>query len=241
MLTLPEKILFVLAVLASLYAAYQVARRIIATIRRGQGKPDWKVAQRRLASVLLKTITFQPVFRTRFWPSLFHALVAWGFIYYLLVNLFDTLAGYIPGFAIPGTIGGIYRLGGDLLSVGVLLGMLALIVRRFGLRPSSLSARQDVLLHPKARFGIRRDSAIVSGFILVHVGSRFVGQSLHVAAEGRDAWARRLWSSASMPPTGWHWALSWPSSLISSIPSISICSSPRSTSCSSRSGARSAS
>ena len=205
MLTLPEKILFVLAVLASLYAAYQVARRIIATIRRGQGKPDWKVAQRRLASVLLKTITFQPVFRTRFWPSLFHALVAWGFIYYLLVNLFDTLAGYIPGFAIPGTIGGIYRLGGDLLSVGVLLGMLALIVRRFGLRPSSLSARQDVLLHPKARFGIRRDSAIVSGFILVHVGSRFVGQSLHVAAEGRDAW-QPFASALAQAWVGWSQA-----------------------------------
>jgi Fe-S oxidoreductase len=188
MLTLPEKILFVLAVLASLYAAYKVAGRIIATLRRGQGKVDLQVAQRRLLSVLFKTITFQPVFRARFWPSLFHGLVAWGFIYYLLVNLFDTLAGYIPGFEIPGLVGNLYRLGADVLSVGVLLGMLALIVRRFVMRPASLTARQDVLLHPKARLGIRRDSAIVSGFILIHVGSRFLGQSLHIAAEGRDAW-----------------------------------------------------
>src|SRR5512138_776496 len=95
MLTLPEKILFALAVLASLYAAYRVAGRIVATLRRGQGKMDLQVAQRRLLSVLFKTITFQPVFRVRFWPSLFHGLVAWGFIYYLLVNLFDTLEALI--------------------------------------------------------------------------------------------------------------------------------------------------
>jgi Fe-S oxidoreductase len=66
--------------------------------------------------------------------------------------------------------------------------MLALIVRRFVLRPATLSARPDVLLHPKARAGIRRDSAIVSGFILVHVGSRFVGASVRLAAAGLDTW-----------------------------------------------------
>jgi Fe-S oxidoreductase len=188
MLTLSEKILFILAVLASAYAATRVGERIFRILRRGQGKIDLRIAQKRLVSTLVKTITFQPVFRFRFWPSLFHSFVAWGFIYYLLVNLFDTLQGYLPGFEIPGTLGNIYRLGADVLSVGVLVGMLALIVRRFVLRPATLSARPDVLLHPKARAGIRRDSAIVSGFILVHVGSRFVGASVRLAAAGLDTW-----------------------------------------------------
>jgi len=203
MLTLSEKILFVLAVLASLFAAIRVAQRIIATLRRGQGAIDLKVGVKRLVGVLVKTITFQPVFRFRFWPSLFHGLVAWGFIYYLLVNLFDTLAGYFLGFALPGLIGDLYRLGADVLSVGVLVGMLALMIRRFGLRPATLTARQDILLHPKARAGIWRDSSIVSGFILVHVGSRFVGASLRVAAQGADPWQpfasalSKLWASWS--------------------------------------------
>ena len=190
MLTLPERILFILAALASMYAAYLVARRIVATIRRGRGEVDWDLARKRLFTALAKTVSLQPTFRLRLGPSLFHAFVAWGFMYYLLVNLGDVLEGYIPNFRFLGTgpIGGLYRLGADFLSVAVLVGMLALIIRRFVVRSAELTTRDDILLQPQARTGIRRDSAIVSGFILVHVGSRFLGQSVVVAQEGHDAW-----------------------------------------------------
>ena len=205
MLTTPEKILFLLAALASVYAAYQAAVRIVRTIARGQGKIDWSLVPRRLLSVLLKTISFQPVFRARFWPSLFHGLVAWGFIYYLLVNLGDVLEGYIPEFVFlgQGLVGDLYRLMADLISVGALVGMVALILRRFVLNPPGLRARDDILLHPKSRLGIRRDSAIVGAFILVHVGTRFLGASFKVAQEGGDAWqpfasaVAGLWSNFS--------------------------------------------
>lgn len=188
MLTNPEKIIFSLAALASLYGAFLVTRRIVSIIARGQGQIDWSLARKRLGEVIIKTATFQPVFRFRFWPSLFHGLVAWGFIYYLLVNLFDVLAGFIPGFHIPGTLGNLYRLGADLLSVSVLIGMTALMIRRYLLQPSNLTAREEVLLYPKARASIKRDSAIVGGFILIHVGSRFTGESFKIAALGGDAW-----------------------------------------------------
>ena len=190
MLTLPEKIVFIVAVLISLYAAYLVIDRIIHIIRRGQGEVDWSVARKRLRVVLKKTITLQPVFRLRFWPSLFHALVAWGFIYFLLVNFGDVLQAFIQEYQFlgNGTIGGLYRLGADILSVCVLVGMSALMIRRFGFKPSTLTTRHEVLLNHKARSGIRRDSAIVGGFILIHVGARFVGESSKVAAEGGDSW-----------------------------------------------------
>ncbi len=190
MLTLPEKIVFIVAVLISLYAAYRVIDRIIHIIRRGQGEVDWSVARKRLRVVLKKTITLQPVFRLRFWPSLFHALVAWGFIYFLLVNFGDVLRAFIQEYQFlgNGTIGGLYRLGADILSVCVLVGMSALMIRRFGFKPSTLTTRHEVLLNHKARSGIRRDSAIVGGFILIHVGARFVGESFKVAAEGGDSW-----------------------------------------------------
>ena len=190
MLTLPEKIVFIVVVLISLYAAYRVIDRIIHIIRRGQGEVDWSVARKRLRVVLKKTITLQPVFRLRFWPSLFHALVAWGFIYFLLVNFGDVLRAFIQEYQFlgNGTIGGLYRLGADILSVCVLVGMSALMIRRFGFKPSTLTTRHEVLLNHKARSGIRRDSAIVGGFILIHVGARFVGESFKVAAEGGDSW-----------------------------------------------------
>lgn len=190
MLTLPERIIFALALLATLFAAWRVVDRIRRTIARGQGKVDWGLAWKRLGGVLAKTISMQPTFKIRFWPSLFHAFVAWGFIYYLLVNLADVLRAYIPGYRFLGTgpIGNIFAFGGDILSVAVLVGMLALVIRRFVIRPSNINTRNEVLLQPSARAGIRRDSAIVSGFILLHVGSRFSGESIILARHGLDPW-----------------------------------------------------
>ena len=100
MLTLAEKIIFTLAVIASLYLTYRAAQRIIAILRRGQGKVDWSVARQRIGSTLVKTITFQPVFRARFGPSLLHGLVAWGFLYYMLVNFGDVLQSLHPRFCV---------------------------------------------------------------------------------------------------------------------------------------------
>jgi len=190
LLTFPEKIIFALAVLITLYAAWRVAARIFRVISRGQGKVDWSVIPQRLVKVVGKTIVFQPVFRFRFWPSLFHGFVGWAFIFYLLVNLGDTLEGFIPNFEFlgAGLPGNIYRSTADILSVAGLIGMVALIIRRFVIRPATLTARQDILLSARARAGIRRDSAIVSAFILVHVGSRFIGQSIEIANSKPDPW-----------------------------------------------------
>lgn len=190
MLTISEKLLFVLAVLVSLYAAYRAAERIFHIVGRGRGKPDWSLAMKRLVAVLVKTISFQPVFRFRFWSSLFHGLVAWGFIYYVFVNIGDVLQGFIPDYHFLGTntTGNLYRLGADILSVAVWVGMVVLMIRRFTFKPAILTTRENILLHPKARFSIRRDSAIVGGFILIHVGSRFTGETFKIASGGPDAW-----------------------------------------------------
>jgi hypothetical protein len=85
--------------------------RISRTIRRGQGKIDFGVIPERIASVIGKTISFSPVFRFRFWPSLFHAFVGWAFIFYLLVNLGDVLEAFISNFEFlgSGAIGNTYR------------------------------------------------------------------------------------------------------------------------------------
>ncbi len=190
MLTLPEKIIFILLALASLYLAWLAASRITRIIRRGHGKADWGLARKRLVEVILKVGAMLPTVRIRLLPSLFHAFIAWGFIYYLLVNTGDVLEGFIPGFHFlgSGVIGHLYRLGGDLLSVMALAGMLAMVVRRWVFRPATLTARQDVLLDPRARRGIQRDSIIVATFILVHVGSRFTGQALNIASGTSIPW-----------------------------------------------------
>ena len=205
MLTTPERIIFALVVLLSLYLTARAVRRIIRIIQRGHGRPDWNVLRHRLLSVPARIISFQPLFRIRFLPSLFHALVGWGFLYYVIVNFGDLLQAYIRGYQFlgTGTIASLYHLGADILSAAVLIGIAALIVRRFIIKPMTLTARQDVLLHPKARFGILRDSAIVGTFVTFHVSSRFLGESFKIAQIGLDPWqpiasaVSHLWRSWS--------------------------------------------
>ena len=203
MLTLPEKIVFVLGTLATLYAIFLVSRRIIRIIGRGKGKVDWGIIPKRLFPTLFKTITFQPVFRLRFWPSLFHGFVAWGFIYYLLVNLGDVLQGFIPGFLFlgQGPVGGIYRLIGDILSVAVLVGMVALIIRRWVLQPSTLTTRKDVLLQEKARAGIRRELGHRRRF---HPGSRWLALPGAVGGGGDCARPLAAIRNRGLQPVGRH-------------------------------------
>jgi Fe-S oxidoreductase len=205
MLTLPERILFAIAVILSLSLTFLAIRRIVRIIQRGHGRPTWSVLRHRLLSVPVKIVSFQPLLRFRLLPSLFHLLIGWGFLYYVVVNLGDLLQAYFHGFLFlgSGTLGNLYRLGADIFSLAVIVGISGMMVRRFLFRPMTLTARSDILLHPKARAGIRRDSAIVGAFISLHVISRFLGESFKLAQLTTDPWqpfasaVSRLWHSWS--------------------------------------------
>ena len=180
MLTLPEKVIFILSLIISIYLASRVVQRITRTLRRGQGKPDWNVIKNRLVGTLARVAAMQPTFQIRLGPSILHAFIAWAFIFYVLVNLGDIVEGFFASFELfgSGNLRNFYNLAADVLSVLALIGMVALLIRRFALKTPALRTRADVFLNPVARRSILRDSAIVGSFILVHVGSRFLGQSL---------------------------------------------------------------
>ena len=81
-------------------------------------------------------------------------------------------------------IGYAYLLLADLLTMGVLVGMVALLIRRFTTGRQIFGFNKNVVLHPKASFGIKRDSTIVGVFILFHVGSRYLGSTRRDGAGG---------------------------------------------------------
>ncbi len=203
MLSLPEKIVFIAATLVTIGLVLRAMLRIVRIIRRGHGRPDWKLIPKRLIDAGFKTVALTPVWRKRFLTSLFHAMVVWAFMFYLFVNIGDSLEGLLPNFVFLGSgiIGDGYRLLADLLSVSALVGMTALLLRRFVFKSKALQTRSTTLLHTKARAGIRRDSLIVGLFILFHVGGRLTGQSFKLALSGADAWQpfasvlSRLWAS----------------------------------------------
>ena len=215
MLTPIEKILFAIATVVSLYYTYRGVQRITKNISSGQGKVDWSLAWKRIGELISKVIFFQPVFRFRLGPSILHAFVGWGFFIYLLVNVADLIYAY-TGFKLLqniGLFGDVYRLLADFLGVGILVGLASLAFRRYILRPATLTTRATTLLHPKARTGILRDSAIVTATFFTHNLMRLLGESFHLALQGKtDNWqpiistVSGLWSGvdASMLILGEH-------------------------------------
>jgi Fe-S oxidoreductase len=143
----------------------------------------------RLWYALVTTLTQSRTFRRRPLISFFHSFIFYGFVFYLLVNLVDGIEGFIP-FTIRSTSlpSLVYNLLADLLSALVLVGVVALVIRRF-LLPSrrDFTFNPQTVLHPDVKQGrIRVDSLIVSAFILFHVGSRAVGAGAKLATEGPD-------------------------------------------------------
>lgn len=201
MLTLVEKILFVIATLVSLYFTYRGVARIMQLINSGQGKIEWSLAYKRIGDLILKVGLFQPVFRFRLWTSILHGLIGWGFLSFLLINLADLIYAY-TGFKLlenTGLFGDAYRLLADIANVAILVGIVAMVLRRFILRPATLSTRETTLLHPKARFGILRDSAIVATFIFIHNSMRFLGESFGLALAGHaDKWQPTISTAAGL-------------------------------------------
>ena len=187
MLTLVEKVLFIVAAAASLYLGYLGFRKVYLVIRRGGPDAGDKNVVKRTLEAAWNWIALAPTWRVRFWPDVFHAMIAWGFMFYFLVNFGDVLQGYLPHFAFlgQGVIGTVYRFLADIFSVSVITGMLYFLIRRFIYRSKALTYRSNVFLLPKvAAGGIRRDSLIVGGFILLHVGFRFIGESFALAQAG---------------------------------------------------------
>ena len=128
------------------------------------------------------------MFKTRPVIGFIHALVAWGFTLYLIVNIVDVLYGFIPGFHFfPNYfIGKVYRLFVDIFTVLVLLGVVYFLVRRFIFKDNRLVINEPVMLNDLAKIGMRNDSLIVGLFIFLHVGSRLLAASFEIARNGSD-------------------------------------------------------
>jgi Fe-S oxidoreductase len=206
MLSPIEKVLFVLAVAASLYFTYRGVRRIIAHIGSGHGRPDWSLAWKRIGDLIVKVGLFQPVFRLRLGPSILHGLIGWGFLAFLLINLSDLIYAF-TNFRLLDNLGGVgsfYLLLADVAGVAIIVGIIGMAIRRFVVRPKTLSTRESTPLLPVARAGISRDSAIVAAFIFIHNTGRLLGESFYVASTGAaDPWqpfisrVAALWSGMS--------------------------------------------
>lgn len=185
MLTTLEKIVFLVLLLGSGYLGgtklYGVYRAI------ARGKPDVRFDDlpKRIRRALWIVLTQQSVFKTRPLISFFHALIFYGFVYYFLVNLVDVLEGFF-GIHARGGAWNLFNLAADVLTAGVLTGIVAMLLRRWFIRPKDFAFADNTPVEPEVRAGIFRDSTIVASFIIFHVGCRLMFKATQVAQQGSD-------------------------------------------------------
>ena len=188
MLTDIEKIIFILLAIIAIGLSYTTFNKMFKAIGVGSQQIDWKRALLNFPKGLEVFISQRTLFKTRPVIGFIHALVAWGFTLYLVVNIVDVLYGFIPGFHfLPNYfIGKVYRLFVDIFTVLVLLGVVYFLVRRFIFKDNRLVINEPVMLNDLAKKGMRNDSLIVGLFIFLHVGSRLLAASFEIARNGSD-------------------------------------------------------
>ena len=175
-------------VIGSFGASYITFKKMFKIILAGTNPIIWTDVIKNWNAGLIAFISQKTLFKTRPVVGFIHALVAWGFTLYLLVNIIDVLYGFIPNFKfLPNSItGDIYRLFVDTFSILVLLGVFYFLARRFIIQEDRLTIKDPVLLSDRAKAGMKFDSFIVGAFIIVHIGSRFLSASFEIAIHGTD-------------------------------------------------------
>ena len=202
MLTNIEKVIFLVLAVGCLGASYFTFNKMFLVISLGKDPLNWKQVFKNWRSGLDAFISQKTLFKTRPIIGFIHALVAWGFSLYLVVNFVDVLYGLIPGFKfLPNhIIGDIYRLFVDIFTVLVLIGIFYFLARRFIQKDNRLETSKPVMLSNSAVKGMRFDSLLVGSFIIFHIGSRFLSASFEIAGSHSD-WSQpaanlvaKLWS-----------------------------------------------
>jgi Fe-S oxidoreductase len=191
MLTLIEKIIFAIFMIVSAVLTYRGAKRIAGQISSGKGKVDWSLAPKRIGSLIAKYFFFQPTFRLRPLPSFLHFFIGWGFFIYLLVNLNELILAYTDFHLLhnTGVLGDMYRSFAEFISFALMFSMFGMSIRRYILKPATLTTRDTTLLDPSARKGINRDSMIVTATFFTHTLARVFGESFYLAREEmHDTW-----------------------------------------------------
>ena len=218
MLSLWEKILFTAIVFISLFYTYRTFAVMIGVINRGQGKLFFSPLLKRISIALSVLLTQRTVLKKRPLFSFFHALIAWAFILYFLVNLGDVLSGYLAHFTFlgTGTLGSVYRTFVDFFSVFAIVSMAVLLLRRFVFGGKEFLIRENVMLAEGATAKVHRDSLLVGLFILAHIGFRFIGESFALHLEGGSDAAQplasavaTLWSGMSPQSAEIMYHVSW--------------------------------
>lgn len=157
MLTLWEKFVFGLVILATVAAFLHPLIRRYRVVRAGRPDPRldeaWRRVREALAKVLLQRCTLKD---ERLFTGLMHVFIFYGALTFDTMTVNHTLEGFFDGFYLFGktSFGLFFSLLVDVFAVLVLIGVLFFAVRRF-------------IIRPKAYATTPKDSALIYTFIVL--------------------------------------------------------------------------
>ncbi len=189
MLTPAERIIFIALVLICGALSFQSFRLIFKIVRSGREVEPYEHLFRRSVKALIDVGLQKPLFKSRPMVSVFHAFIFYGFTCYMLVNINHLIEGFVEGWSTieGGPVAQAFNLFSDLFSLLAMIGMIFFLYRRFVVQPKVLEFNPNVMLHPKVSRGIGVDSLIVGGFVLLHVGFRWLGTAFQLADLGHGS------------------------------------------------------
>jgi len=198
LLTVIERIIFVLLALVSAGFFIHGVKTIVDSVRKGRPGPDLKNIPASLLKAGLTVLFQRTIFKARKVISAVHLGLFFGLITYAFVNLVDVLEGLVPGFelayggrqlAFPflnAPIINTFNIIADLMSGALLFSIIFMLVRRFFIKDKRLEYRENVLLNPKVLAGGQAvDSLIVDVFVIMHVIARLSSQAFRLT-DGAD-------------------------------------------------------
>jgi len=181
-----KSILFIIFGLV-IFSGIRTYKIIFKTIQRGKNNLS-KIPFQRILKVLFdKIILLIPTWKTRFWSNLFHIMIVWGFLVFLITNIYDLLNRFFPTFTIPMAFSKILFPATDILSGTIIVGVFYFSLRRLFFH-KDLIIRENIKLLPGVRKKINRDSAIVIALIFIHVTSRILAESLKAVYIPNNLW-----------------------------------------------------
>jgi len=138
-LTLTERVVLALLIVASLYAFWRRFAPIWRNIRGAKDEPGYRLRPlgRRVWAFVWEVMLQGKVIRQRPLPGLAHALVFWGFCAFALVTVNHFASGFGLGF-LSGSFARFYAGFAAVFAIAVSVGIVGLAVRRFIVRPGWL-------------------------------------------------------------------------------------------------------
>ncbi|MDY0296277.1 MAG: (Fe-S)-binding protein [Acidobacteriota bacterium] len=207
MLTMIEKILFVLLAVAAVFLALKEFRRKALMIRRGRPVERSDRPLYRFWYALKRVILQLCAYENRPVVGFFHSMIFWGFLVYLLVTLNHVVEGFFTGFNLLGH-GGVRTVvlfGANVFAGMILLAAVFFLVRRYVFRPSTLdipSVESAVILGFISTLMVSfvlyeafklygAEGAVSGNFLAVWVKSHWLPAEMAVATQA--FWLRLLW------------------------------------------------